>query len=392
MEEGGSPEKDKRRSRSSGVTRSYANEERTLDDLALEAEKRLAARRKARAEARTLRLQEKLQEYEESQEQARLINDTREVEEAQRALEEVRARALERQKKEQAKSKEDQTATAQDLLEEVNAMTRLVAAGPDASNATVVSLLERLKTMQTQYRESLLHQNRLQNHKVRVAFELDRLQDRVDELDEEVRSLRLSVQKKSDMVSEAQFQAKKHEATSGELAALLQVEKDKVAALEKKLGGKDSSAESEVGSAEVKELRDEVASLKAQLAAAASAQSASPASGTGAQAEAVEVDDIDTTGLDPVAASRMTRLAGQVKRLKEQLKESEENEDEAKKEARKVQRELRKAKEDIAELEVKYEAAQSQLKKIRDRRRRQMEAEASLTGGTVLTRDPLDDI
>lgn len=142
-------------------------EEQALDQIAREAEQRLAARRAARAEAR-----------------------------------EIRMRELERQQREQ----EDHADKAYDMYAETvgrRGGTRLAALSPsvhsprrsseDSADDTfsIKDLRHELKEVQEKFRKAMILNAQLDNDKAALGYQLELLKDRIEELHEEYAQLQV---------------------------------------------------------------------------------------------------------------------------------------------------------------------------------------------------------
>lgn len=469
-----------RRDRAGGVTRSYQSEHKALDDLAAEvgdvtsslfpppprgirvpipaflstcchshhtppgltvrahlctpltrceqAEAALAARRKARADARAMRLQEKLKEVEsvrcqgplafllpppcrpvvhampavylvncpgclaatfaraQAHSEARAQEDERGAAEAQAALEAVRKQVEEREarNRELVAEEEQRTVravavasplvplhrspltgpptsgalqgTAKDVLEATESLVAKVLETESGQEA-VQKLVEQVNLLKNQFKDSMLHANRLHAHKAKAAFEMDKLRDRLEDLDEEALELRAALREKNDEIQGVSYQASSRASRVAELEAENNTLREQLGAG----GGNGVSAPVMDGPGaqqlqlEKEALQAEVARLKERLAGA---------SATEAEDEP-DAPNPDDPGLDPLASARIRRLEAQVKRLKTSLATAEENEDNSRKALRTCQRDVRKLKDDKMELEVSLESAQSQLKRLR---------------------------
>lgn len=359
-------------------------EEQALDQIAREAEQRLAARRAARAEAR-----------------------------------EIRMRELERQQREQ----EDHADKAYDMYSETvgrRDRTRLSALSPASSvhsprrssedsvddAFSIKDLRHELKEVEEKFRKAMILNAQLDNDKAALGYQLELLKDRIEELHEEYAQLQREHREKCSLYERLK---REHEAVVRELAAARDAVRARDAAaatagfafVEAAAGDAHGdvpplalvshSAEQLLndageGTLDVRlqkllsskqALESEVRKLKLQLNDERAARqngvtnhhdqeyeneletvrkSASEAKSRAARAEAEAA----------LHAAHVARLEAQLARLKARQDHQDEHEEQLKQERRKLQREAREALNRVEELETENSHLTKRLDKLKN--------------------------
>ncbi|EGD72116.1 hypothetical protein PTSG_00133 [Salpingoeca rosetta] len=397
-----------------GVSRSYATENKALDALGEEAEARARERRRKREEARALRLQQKLNEA--AQEQR-----SKEDSEYRKALEDAKQKAKQRREKSQREQQRSSEKSVTETLEEVDDLCKTVLGGPDRDNESVLALHERVRLLASHLRDTLLHVNRLQNHKITVQYDREKLRDRINDLEEDLAEARVSIRQHKDAAT-AERAATSRQATR---IAELKSELEEAISNNIKQGKQEHSAPEDGGGSRrgsatlsdgdnndgvdgdklpasngpsshdaahaeetarlegvIAELRDEVQTLQdenEELKKALEGERQRRSSADNATEGEGDLDSsLDLTTTDPAAAAnRIRHLERQNKRLKAELKELESMEEDQRSENKKLKRQMRNLEADKESLEELIKAKDEQLKKLRDRRRQHLGALAT---------------
>ncbi|XP_022085944.1 leucine-rich repeat flightless-interacting protein 2-like isoform X2 [Acanthaster planci] len=160
------------------TNRAYKAEDQALSDITQEAEARLAKKRQARAEARSIRM--------------------RELEKMQKEAEEQMDKEYEQQKEEK-KSKSSSVIPpvvpnssggsssrrgSTDSIEFESVALKSEAAAPPAEEEPSPKELEAIADLEEKYKKAMMNNAQLDNEKATLIFEVDMLKDRQEELEE----------------------------------------------------------------------------------------------------------------------------------------------------------------------------------------------------------------
>eukprot|EP01147_Barroeca_monosierra_P007255 gene7255-9700_t len=355
------------------VSRSYATENKVLDAIGEEADVRAKERRRKREEARALRLQEKLNQVEKEQRSKEDAEYRQALEVAKKRAQERRDKTHDTQLRTSEKCRCNQCAL-QDVTEtllEVDALCQTILKGPDSNNQSVQALYGRVRLLSSQLRDTLLHVNRLQNHKITVQYEREKQRDRYYDLEEELSEAKAEIRQYKDSLAAERASA----ASLNQRIATLEYEYNQLMEQNQQsneqatLVNTDNSAITEsnpiIGSleSEIEMLRLKNKQLSESLQSQATEE-------LNKAKESQEEITLNVDGLDPqAAANRIRHLEKQSSRLKDELRELENLEEEQRSENKRLKREIRSLEADKESLEELIKAKDEQLKKLRDRRR-----------------------
>ncbi|KAJ8683264.1 hypothetical protein QAD02_019056 [Eretmocerus hayati] len=378
----------------------HSAEDQALDQIAKEAEARLAARRQARAEAREIRMRELERQQKEAEENADRVFDmcTADANRAMRVTPDpIRASRL------LANSNNFQSSrrSSEDSLEDAGL-------GRD--------LRMEIKEFEEKFRKAMIANAQLDNEKSSYAYQVDLLKDKLEELEENVAQLRRELRDKN---READQSKRLGQRLKEDLdicqAQLLErdtlIEENGLVIVEDEgSGGEETQKEngpvcrkrvlvsSEAAellqnagegsldvrlkrfASEKKELQDEIRHLRLELEEARNRMRSEKSSGSisglsdseDVQREAnklladykfkLQKADQDMSTLQATVA----RLESQVIRYKSAAEASEKAEDELKVEKRKLQREVRESQSRVEELETANSHLQRRLDKLKN--------------------------
>ncbi|XP_058797302.1 leucine-rich repeat flightless-interacting protein 2 isoform X2 [Phymastichus coffea] len=364
----------------------HSAEDQALDQIAKEAEARLAARRLARAEAREIRMRELERQQKEAEENADRVFDM--------CTDPIRASRL------LANSNNFQSSrrSSEDSLEDAGL-------GRD--------LRMELKEFEEKFRKAMIANAQLDNEKSSYAYQVDLLKDKLEELEEQTAQLRRELREKNREADQAKRLGQRLEedlnifkAMLTERDALIQenglvivedecseneeIHKENGPVCRKKVLVSTEAAEllqnAGEGSLDVrlrkfaadkKEQQDEIRHLRLELEEARNRMRPARSSDSGldsedAQREAnklladykfkLQKAEQDMSTLQATVA----RLESQVIRYKSAAEASEKAEDELKIEKRKLQREVRESQGRVEELETANSHLQRRLDKLKN--------------------------
>lgn len=385
-----------------------SSEDQALNQIAREAEARLAAKRAARAEARSIRLKEL--ELERQQEEGGNVDDD------EQALNEEPPIPPARKKNPVARS----ISTGSSSLSTVQRDQSIDMNGPLVPEKVLKSLQENLKEIEDKYRKAMVSNAQLDNEKQALLYQVDCLKDRLVEeeeisgevkaefkekakecsrfektiksKEEEIQQLKEAIEFRDNFLVERGLSLYEDQVLKdGEddetstvslrdalsLAVPDETSSDRSSVSEPLKSRSNSrrpslSDEKDVLVLQIKNLQTEVASLKREDIETPKAITADleelrrefsrQINDFKIKLQKAEQDNARLEGL-------VARLESQVKRYKTQAEAAEATEDSLKAEKRKLQRELRKAQDEIGELQTVNDHLQKRFDKLKSKRK-----------------------
>lgn len=383
-----------------------SSEDQALNQIAREAEARLAAKRAARAEARSIRLKE----LERQQEEGGNVDDD------EQALNEEPPIPPARKKNPVARS----ISTGSSSLSTVQRDQSIDMNGPLVPEKVLKSLQENLKEIEDKYRKAMVSNAQLDNEKQALLYQVDCLKDRLVEeeeisgevkaefkekakecnrfektiksKEEEIQQLKEAIEFRDNFLAERGLSLYEDQVLKdGEddetstvslrdalsLAVPDETSSDRSSVSEPLKSRSNSrrpslSDEKDVLVLQIKNLQTEVASLKREDIETPKAITADleelrrefsrQINDFKIKLQKAEQDNARLEGL-------VARLESQVKRYKTQAEAAEATEDSLKAEKRKLQRELRKAQDEIGELQTVNDHLQKRFDKLKSKRK-----------------------
>ncbi|CAH3147256.1 unnamed protein product [Pocillopora meandrina] len=383
-----------------------SSEDQALNQIAREAEARLAAKRAARAEARSIRLKE----LERQQEEGGNVDDD------EQALNEEPPIPPARKKNPVARS----ISTGSSSLSTVQRDQTIDMNGPLVPEKVLKSLQENLKEIEDKYRKAMVSNAQLDNEKQALLYQVDCLKDRLVEeeeisgevkaefkekakecsrfektiksKEEEIQQLKEAIEFRDNFLAERGLSLYEDQVLKdGEddetstvslrdalsLAVPDETSSDRSSVSEPLKSRSNSrrpslSDEKDVLVLQIKNLQTEVASLKREDIETPKAITADleelrrefsrQINDFKIKLQKAEQDNARLEGL-------VARLESQVKRYKTQAEAAEATEDSLKAEKRKLQRELRKAQDEIGELQTVNDHLQKRFDKLKSKRK-----------------------
>lgn len=383
-----------------------SSEDQALNQIAREAEARLAAKRAARAEARSIRLKE----LERQQEEGGNVDDD------EQALNEEPPIPPARKKNPVARS----ISTGSSSLSTVQRDQSIDMNGPLVPEKVLKSLQENLKEIEDKYRKAMVSNAQLDNEKQALLYQVDCLKDRLVEeeeisgevkaefkekakecsrfektiksKEEEIKQLKEAIEFRDNFLAERGLSLYEDQVLKdGEddetstvslrdalsLAVPDETSSDRSSVSEPLKSRSNSrrpslSDEKDVLVLQIKNLQTEVASLKREDIETPKAITADleelrrefsrQINDFKIKLQKAEQDNARLEGL-------VARLESQVKRYKTQAEAAEATEDSLKAEKRKLQRELRKAQDEIGELQTVNDHLQKRFDKLKSKRK-----------------------
>ncbi|XP_064647553.1 leucine-rich repeat flightless-interacting protein 2-like isoform X8 [Lineus longissimus] len=376
-----------RRRQSAGSQRTFTAEDQALNQIAREAEQRLAAKRAARSEAREIRMRE---------------------------LERQQKEAEEKQDRHYEIMTEHRPSTVRQLS--TSSFTSSRRSSEDSiENDKGVDLKSLIQELEDKYKKAAMSNAQLDNEKQTLKYQVDHFKDLVDELEEgyteamrqyKDKARDLDFQKRSykDLERDVEFlkeQIKQRdklieehglvlvgvedkENENGGIAALVSPETAQL--LEEVDGSLDERIkkfleEKRELNLEIKRLKEELEEATAHNSLAAKFNHPESPKMNGPDMEVLEIQreankqvndykyklqkaEQDITNLE----GNVMRLESQVKRCKVSADNAEKVEDELKQEKRKLTRELREAQVQIEELQTANNHLQKRLEKLKSSR------------------------
>lgn len=385
-----------------------SSEDQALNQIAREAEARLAAKRAARAEARSIRLKEL--ELERQQEEGGNVDDD------EQALNEEPPIPPARKKNPVARS----ISTGSSSLSTIQRDQSIDMNGPLVPEKVLKSLQENLKEIEDKYRKAMVSNAQLDNEKQALLYQVDCLKDRLVEeeeisgevkaefkekakecsrfektiksKEEEIQQLKEAIEFRDNFLVERGLSLYEDQVLKdGEddetstvslrdalsLAVPDETSSDRSSVSEPLKSRSNSrrpslSDEKDVLVLQIKNLQTEVASLKREDIETPKAITADleelrrefsrQINDFKIKLQKAEQDNARLEGL-------VARLESQVKRYKTQAEAAEATEDSLKAEKRKLQRELRKAQDEIGELQTVNDHLQKRFDKLKSKRK-----------------------
>lgn len=383
-----------------------SSEDQALNQIAREAEARLAAKRAARAEARSIRLKE----LERQQEEGGNVDDD------EQALNEEPPIPPARKKNPVARS----ISTGSSSLSTVQRDQSIDMNGPLVPEKVLKSLQENLKEIEDKYRKAMVSNAQLDNEKQALLYQVDCLKDRLVEeeeisgevkaefkekakecsrfektiksKEEEIKQLKEAIEFRDNFLAERGLSLYEDQVLKdGEddetstvslrdalsLAVPDETSSDRSSVSEPLKSRSNSrrpslSDEKDVLVLQIKNLQTEVTSLKREDIETPKAITADleelrrefsrQINDFKIKLQKAEQDNARLEGL-------VARLESQVKRYKTQAEAAEATEDSLKAEKRKLQRELRKAQDEIGELQTVNDHLQKRFDKLKSKRK-----------------------
>lgn len=383
-----------------------SSEDQALNQIAREAEARLAAKRAARAEARSIRLKE----LERQQEEGGNVDDD------EQALNEEPPIPPARKKNPVARS----ISTGSSSLSTIQRDQSIDMNGPLVPEKVLKSLQENLKEIEDKYRKAMVSNAQLDNEKQALLYQVDCLKDRLVEeeeisgevkaefkekakecsrfektiksKEEEIQQLKEAIEFRDNFLAERGLSLYEDQVLKdGEddetstvslrdalsLAVPDETSSDRSSVSEPLKSRSNSrrpslSDEKDVLVLQIKNLQTEVASLKREDIETPKAITADleelrrefsrQINDFKIKLQKAEQDNARLEGL-------VARLESQVKRYKTQAEAAEATEDSLKAEKRKLQRELRKAQDEIGELQTVNDHLQKRFDKLKSKRK-----------------------
>ncbi|XP_064647550.1 leucine-rich repeat flightless-interacting protein 2-like isoform X5 [Lineus longissimus] len=407
-----------RRRQSAGSQRTFTAEDQALNQIAREAEQRLAAKRAARSEAREIRMRELERQQKESDEQQKAggVPIPRAEEKQDRHYEIMTEHRL--RSKEFFKVKSKSTASEPSTVRQLStsSFTSSRRSSEDSiENDKGVDLKSLIQELEDKYKKAAMSNAQLDNEKQTLKYQVDHFKDLVDELEEgyteamrqyKDKARDLDFQKRSykDLERDVEFlkeQIKQRdklieehglvlvgvedkENENGGIAALVSPETAQL--LEEVDGSLDERIkkfleEKRELNLEIKRLKEELEEATAHNSLAAKFNHPESPKMNGPDMEVLEIQreankqvndykyklqkaEQDITNLE----GNVMRLESQVKRCKVSADNAEKVEDELKQEKRKLTRELREAQVQIEELQTANNHLQKRLEKLKSSR------------------------
>ncbi|XP_066029462.1 leucine-rich repeat flightless-interacting protein 2-like isoform X1 [Pocillopora verrucosa] len=384
-----------------------SSEDQALNQIAREAEARLAAKRAARAEARSIRLKE----LERQQEEGGNVDDD------EQALNEEPPIPPARKKNPVARS----ISTGSSSLSTIQRDQSIDMNGPLVPEKVLKSLQENLKEIEDKYRKAMVSNAQLDNEKQALLYQVDCLKDRLVEEEEISGEVKAEFKEKAKECSRFEKTIKSKEEEIQQLKEAIEFRDNFLAerglslyedqvlkdgeddetstvslrdalslAVPDETSSEDRSSVSEplksrsnsrrpslsdekdVLVLQIKNLQTEVASLKREDIETPKAITADleelrrefsrQINDFKIKLQKAEQDNARLEGL-------VARLESQVKRYKTQAEAAEATEDSLKAEKRKLQRELRKAQDEIGELQTVNDHLQKRFDKLKSKRK-----------------------
>ncbi|XP_064647551.1 leucine-rich repeat flightless-interacting protein 2-like isoform X6 [Lineus longissimus] len=401
-----------RRRQSAGSQRTFTAEDQALNQIAREAEQRLAAKRAARSEAREIRMRELERQQKESDEQQKAggVPIPRAEEKQDRHYEIM----TEHRSSETSETKLPIPSTVRQLS--TSSFTSSRRSSEDSiENDKGVDLKSLIQELEDKYKKAAMSNAQLDNEKQTLKYQVDHFKDLVDELEEgyteamrqyKDKARDLDFQKRSykDLERDVEFlkeQIKQRdklieehglvlvgvedkENENGGIAALVSPETAQL--LEEVDGSLDERIkkfleEKRELNLEIKRLKEELEEATAHNSLAAKFNHPESPKMNGPDMEVLEIQreankqvndykyklqkaEQDITNLE----GNVMRLESQVKRCKVSADNAEKVEDELKQEKRKLTRELREAQVQIEELQTANNHLQKRLEKLKSSR------------------------
>lgn len=383
-----------------------SSEDQALNQIAREAEARLAAKRAARAEARSIRLKElerQQQEGEDADDDDQSINDEPPIPPARKQKTPV-ARSI--------STGSGISTTTKDQNVDMN--------GPLVPEKVLKSIQDNLKETEEKYRKAMVSIAQLDNEKQALLYQVDCLKDRLAEEEEISSEVKAEFKEKTKECSKYQKTIKGNEEEIKRLNDAIEFRDNFLAERGLSLYEDQDLKEYEDGEASTVSLRDAISlAVPDETSSDRSSVSEPPKSRSNSrrpslsdekdvlvlqiknlQAEVVSLKREDTETPKAITAdleelrrefSRqindfkiklqkaeqdnarleglVARVESQVKRYKTQAEAAEATEDSLKAEKRKLQRELRKAQDEIGELQTVNDHLQKRFDKLKSKRK-----------------------
>lgn len=384
-----------------------SSEDQALNQIAREAEARLAAKRAARAEARSIRLKElerQQQEGENVDDDDQSINDEPPIPPARKQKTPV-ARSI-------STGSSGISTTSKDQNMDMN--------GPLVPEKVLKSIQDNLKETEEKYRKAMVSIAQLDNEKQALLYQVDCLKDRLAEEEEISGEVKAEFKEKTKECSKYQKTIKGNEEEIKRLNEAIEFRDNFLAERGLSLYEDQELKDYEEGEASTVSLRDAISlAVPDETSSDRSSVSEPPKSRSNSrrpslsdekdvlvlqiknlQAEVVSLKREDTETPKAITAdleelrrefSRqindykiklqkaeqdnarleglVARVESQVKRYKTQAEAAEATEDSLKAEKRKLQRELRKAQDEIGELQTVNDHLQKRFDKLKSKRK-----------------------